>query len=73
MEHNVTLTLKSESWFSFLKAKAVTVTYRESQQKDFQSGYTPEDIANAVAFLVDDKSGWITGETLSVNGGQLME
>ncbi len=33
----------------------------------------PEDIANAVAFLVDDKSDWITGETLSVNGGQLME
>lgn len=33
----------------------------------------PEDIANAVAFLVDEKSGWITGETLSVNGGQLME
>jgi acetoacetyl-CoA reductase len=33
----------------------------------------PDDIANAVAFLVDEKSGWITGETLSVNGGQLME
>ena len=33
----------------------------------------PDDIANAVSFLVDEKSGWITGETLSVNGGQLME
>lgn len=33
----------------------------------------PEDIANAVSFLVDEKSGWITGETLSVNGGQLMQ
>lgn len=36
MEHNVTLKLKSESWLNFLKAKAVTVTYRERQQKDFQ-------------------------------------
>jgi len=32
----------------------------------------PEDIANAVAFLVDDESGFITGSTLSINGGQHM-
>lgn len=34
---------------------------------------TPEEIAHAVAFLVSDKSGAITGETLSVNGGYHME
>ncbi|MAR57274.1 MAG: beta-ketoacyl-ACP reductase [Rickettsiales bacterium] len=33
----------------------------------------PEEIARAVCFLVDDKAGFITGETLSVNGGQYME
>ena len=29
----------------------------------------PEDIANAVAFLVSDKAGWITGQVLQVDGG----
>lgn len=28
-----------------------------------------QDIANAVAFLASDAAGWITGETVSVNGG----
>ncbi|MEN8779000.1 MAG: acetoacetyl-CoA reductase [Glaciecola sp.] len=32
----------------------------------------PEDIANSVAFLVSDESGFITGSTLSINGGQHM-
>ncbi|KAJ6645060.1 Acetoacetyl-CoA reductase [Pseudolycoriella hygida] len=30
----------------------------------------PEEIARAVEFLVDENAGFITGETLSVNGGQ---
>lgn len=33
----------------------------------------PEDIARAVLFLVADQAGFITGETLSINGGQYME
>lgn len=32
----------------------------------------PEEIANAVAFLVDDASGYITGANLPVNGGLFM-
>jgi acetoacetyl-CoA reductase len=32
----------------------------------------PEDIARTVAFLVSDEAGFITGSTLSVNGGQHM-
>lgn len=32
----------------------------------------PEEIARAVAFLVDDEAGFITGETISINGGRNM-
>jgi len=32
----------------------------------------PADIANAVSFLCKDESGWVTGETMSINGGQFM-
>lgn len=32
----------------------------------------PEDIANAVLFLVSDLSSYITGQTIHVNGGMLM-
>jgi acetoacetyl-CoA reductase len=32
----------------------------------------PEDIARSVLFLVDDAAGFITGSTISVNGGQHM-
>ena len=33
----------------------------------------PEDIANAAAFLASEDSGYITGVTLSVNGGRYMQ
>lgn len=33
----------------------------------------PEEIANAVAFLASDKAAYITGQTLHVNGGMLMD
>ncbi len=33
----------------------------------------PEEIARAVLFLAADEAGFITGETMSLNGGQYME
>ena len=33
----------------------------------------PEEIARAVLFLVADEAGFITGSTLSANGGQYMD
>ncbi len=32
----------------------------------------PQDIANAVAFLASDEAGYITGQTIHVNGGMAM-
>ena len=33
---------------------------------------TPDDVANAVAFLASDQASYITGHVLNVNGGMLM-
>jgi 3-oxoacyl-[acyl-carrier protein] reductase len=33
---------------------------------------TPEDIANGVRFLVAERSSWITGQTLSIDGGHAL-
>lgn len=33
----------------------------------------PEDVANAVAFLASDETGFITGQVLSVDGGMVMQ
>jgi 3-oxoacyl-[acyl-carrier protein] reductase len=33
---------------------------------------TPEDVANAVAFLVSDEANYITGQTVAVDGGLVM-
>ncbi|MEV0948270.1 SDR family oxidoreductase [Rhodococcus sp. NPDC049939] len=32
----------------------------------------PEDVAAAVAFLVSDAASWVTGETMTIDGGQLL-
>jgi 3-oxoacyl-[acyl-carrier protein] reductase len=34
---------------------------------------TPEDVANTVAFLASDAGRFITGQKISVNGGNTLE
>jgi 3-oxoacyl-[acyl-carrier protein] reductase len=34
---------------------------------------TPEEVADAICFLASDRARYITGETMDVNGGLVMD
>ena len=53
----------------FIKGKPQEVIDRMSKMAPMERLGTPEDIANAVAFLVGPDAGWINGQTLRANGG----
>jgi 3-oxoacyl-[acyl-carrier protein] reductase len=54
--------------------KALADSQREALAGQIPLGRlgSPEDIAGAVCFLAGPQAGWITGETLNVNGGMHM-
>ena len=51
-------------------------SYGEAGQRALVEGIalrrlgTPDDIANAVLFFASDAAAWVTGQTLSVDGGR---
>ncbi|MBB2202983.1 3-oxoacyl-[acyl-carrier-protein] reductase [Gluconacetobacter tumulisoli] len=57
---------------------AMTDVLAEAQREKLLAGIPlgrmgqPDDIAAAVAYLVSNEAGWITGTTLNVNGGMAM-
>ena len=54
--------------------EALSNEQKESMLKEIPVGNIgkPEDIANCVAFLTDEKASFITGSTVNINGGMLM-
>ncbi|MFC5523222.1 SDR family oxidoreductase [Polaromonas jejuensis] len=53
----------------FLDGKTPETIERMSKMAPLERLGTPEDIANAVAFLVSENAAWINGQTLRANGG----
>ena len=53
----------------FLDGKTPEVIERMSKMAPLERLGTPEDIANAVAFLVGGNAAWVNGQTLRANGG----
>jgi NAD(P)-dependent dehydrogenase (short-subunit alcohol dehydrogenase family) len=42
----------------------------KEQEKKYPLGYgKPDDISNLIHFLISDSSGWITGTTITIDGG----
>ncbi|WP_019203267.1 SDR family oxidoreductase [Tsukamurella sp. 1534] len=60
-----------------VKTKFATALY-EGREEEVSANYplkrlgVPEDIASVVAFLLSDDAGWMTGQTLTVDGGVLL-
>lgn len=54
--------------------KGINGTVKETYVKQIPLGYLgqPEDVANAVSFLVSEDAGYITGQVLNVDGGMVM-
>ena len=71
----VTVNTVSPGYCDTALVAAVPQDIREQIISDIPVGRlgSPDDIARAVTFLTADDAGYITGETLSLNGGQYME
>lgn len=71
---NITVNVVAPGFIDTDMTKALSDDQREAISKDIPASRLgkPEEIASAVSFLVSDAAGYITGETLHVNGGMHM-
>jgi 3-oxoacyl-[acyl-carrier protein] reductase len=71
---NVTCNAIAPGYIATKMTEALSDEVRDgfTKQIPLQRMGTPEDIANAVAFLCSEEAGYITGATMPVNGGMLM-
>jgi 3-oxoacyl-[acyl-carrier protein] reductase len=71
---NITCNAVAPGFIETAMTSGFTDDFRQNAMKAIPLGRvgTPEDVANAVAFLASDEASYITGHVLSVNGGMLM-
>ena len=71
---NITVNVVAPGFIDTDMTRALNEDQREVLMKDIPLGRlgAPEDIAEAVAYLASDAGGYVTGQTLHVNGGMVM-
>ena len=71
---NITVNVVAPGFIDTDITRALNEDQREALMKDIPLGRlgAPEDIAEAVAYLASDAGGYLTGQTLHVNGGMVM-
>jgi 3-oxoacyl-[acyl-carrier protein] reductase len=71
---NITVNAVAPGFIDTDMTKALPEEQKQALLKQIPAGRlgSPEDIAEAVAFLASPSAAYITGQTLSVNGGMLM-
>lgn len=71
---NITLNCIAPGFIKTAMTDALTDDVRAQLLKEVPMGRlgTAEDIANAAVFLASDEAGYVTGQTIHVNGGMVM-
>jgi 3-oxoacyl-[acyl-carrier protein] reductase len=71
---NITCNAVAPGFIETAMTSGFTDEFRENALKMVPLGRvgTPEDVANAVAFLASEEASYVTGHVLNVNGGMLM-
>jgi len=71
---NITCNAVAPGFIETSMTSALSDEFKQTALKMIPLGRvgTPDDIANAVAFLASDQASYITGHVLNVNGGMLM-
>jgi 3-oxoacyl-[acyl-carrier protein] reductase len=71
---NITSNAIAPGFIETSMTAALSEEFKQSAVKQIPLGRvgTPDDVANAVAFLASDEAAYITGHVLNVNGGMLM-
>ncbi|MEM1410847.1 MAG: 3-oxoacyl-ACP reductase FabG [Pseudomonadota bacterium] len=71
---NITVNVVAPGFIDTDMTRELTEEQRETLMRDIPLGRlgTPEDIAEAVVYLASSAGGYLTGQTLHVNGGMVM-
>jgi 3-oxoacyl-[acyl-carrier protein] reductase len=71
---NITCNAVAPGFIETAMTAALGDEFKENAVRQIPLGRigSPEDVANAVAFLASDEAAYITGHVLNVNGGMLM-